>query len=307
MKKSIKITLIFILLWPFFTLPVLTSQKKTTPQKEEKIKAGDVTLFVRSVGNPVTSQILITLNGGPGQSSHYMKSLEQLAGPNLTVVTFDQRGTGRSSEPTGGYSLQKYVEDIDAIRQHLKAEKLILFGHSFGGVLSLRYASLNPDRVSSLILMGSGPPALDVIGAAQMRLGQRLNQLVKDGILPKERPTEPMKMLKYMLPAYFSDPKFLVPEEITQSSFHAVANQKTYSDSGNWDFRPEMKDITCPVLFIWGEDDPFGLEMASETKKALINARLTDVILKKCGHFWHENMKDFFTHIKKFLKKQNIR
>lgn len=272
--------------------------------KEEKIQSDDVTLFVRTAGNPAKAPVLIAINGGPGQSSHYMKTLEQLAGPELTVVTFDQRGTGRSTASARGYDLLEYVADIEAIRKHLRAKKIYLFGHSFGGILAQRYASVHPKQVLSLILMGSGPPKFAAIGMAQMKLGQRIQQLIKQGIISGPRPTEPAKILEYMLPAYFSNPKFPIPEELRQSSFHPAVSQKTYSDSGNWDFSLEEKAITCPVLFLWGEDDPFGMEMAEVSKSALVSADLRFVILKKCGHYWHENIKDFFSHIREFLKKK---
>ena len=273
------------------------------PVKEEMIAAHDVSLFVRIVGDPAAAPILFALNGGPGQSSHYMKSLEKLAGPGLVVVTFDQRGTGRSSEPKNGYALDKYAADIEAIRLHLRAEKIHLFGHSFGGVLAQRYAASHPERVKSLILMGSGPPTAQEIAAAQARLGRRLQALVEKKVITGPQPSDPDEILKYMLPAYFSDPKFPIPEEILAGSLRPDVGSKTFADSGNWDFREEEKSVTCPVLFLWGENDPFGLEMAEVSKRALENSDLTAVTLKKCGHYWHENMDDFFREIERFLKK----
>ena len=299
-----RVTPLFILVLFIIMTPDAFQLYCTKPLKvsEEKINAGDVTLFLRTVGSPSRSAVLLVLNGGPGQSCHYMKSLEQLAGSNLAVVSFDQRGTGRSSPGKEGYALEKYVADIEAIRQHLKVEKIILFGHSFGGVLALRYSSQHPHRVSSLILMGSGPPRLEAIPPAQMRFGGRLQKLIQEGIISRERPSSPEAIILYMLPAYFSDPAFPIPEEIKQTSFSPEVGQRTLTESGNWDFRPNMKVITCQVLFLWGEDDPFGIELADETRKALVNAKLTNITLKKCGHFWHENQADFFTQVRKFLK-----
>lgn len=299
-----RITFIFVSIGLILitTVSDKSSGGEKVPIKEEKIESGDVTLFVRTVGNPASSPVLIALNGGPGQSSHYMKSLERLAGPGLAVTTFDPRGTGRSTESSKGYAILKYVADIDAVRQHLKAKKIYLFGHSFGGILAQCYTSVHPDRVRSLILMGSGPPSFNAIGSAQAKLGQRIQQLIQQGVISRQQPPEQEKIVEYILPAYFSDPKFPIPEEIKQSSFHPTVSQKTYSDSGNWDFTKEVMGINCPVLFLWGEDDPFGIEMADITKKALVNADLHVVTLKKCGHYWHENMDDFFAHIRKFLK-----
>lgn len=301
MNHKIRFAYVFAILFIVYITPAKTSAGKSVPIKEEKIQSGDMTLFIRTVGNSASSPILIAINGGPGMSSHYLKSMEQLASPDLTIVTYDQRGTGRSSESAAGYSMQKHVADIDNIRQHLKAKKIYLFGHSFGGILAQLYASLHPERVLALILMGSGPPTFSAASAAQSKFNQRIQQLVQEGIISGPQPTDPAKMLEYLLPAYFSDPKFSIPKEIKESSLHISAIQETYSDSGEWDFREGLKVITCPVLFIWGEDDPFGIETAEATQKALINAKLIPVTLNKCGHYWQENEEDFFIQIKNFL------
>jgi proline iminopeptidase len=282
-------------------LVFLTTCSGELPVREEKIEAGDVTLFVRTVGNPARAPVLLAINGGPGQSSHYMQSLERLAGPDLAVVTFDQRGCGRSTKGTGGYAFDRYIADMEVIRQYLGKDKMVLLGHSFGGVLALRYASRYPLRVSKLILMGSGPPARELVTEAQMRLGMRIQELTNAGVLSGNPPQEPAEMILYMLPAYFSDPAFPIPEEIRAASIHPEVGRRTLTESGDWDLRPEMGAIACPVLFLWGEDDPFGSEMADQTKGALQNAELTEVTIKNCGHFWQEQPGPFFKAIRDFL------
>ena len=109
----------------------------------------------------------------------------------------------------------------------------ILFGHSFGGVLAQCYAAAHPERVKSLILMGSGPPTAQEIAAAQARLGRRIQALIKEKIITGPQPSAPDEILKYILPAYFSDPKFRIPEEILASSFRPDSGPKTFADSGN--------------------------------------------------------------------------
>lgn len=279
----------------------VTTVGSTAPVKEQKIQSGDVTLHIRIAGGPDPAPVLIGINGGPGMSSHYLASLEQLVGPGLSIVTFDQRGTGRSSESAEGYSLHRHIEDIENIRRFLEAEKLYIFGHSFGGIIAQYYSALHSERISGLILMGSGPPSFSAVGAAQDKFNQRFQSLTKDGIISGSPPMDPAEILEYRLPAYFSDPKFPIPHELLESSLNIEVSERTYFDIGEWDFREELKAIDCPVLFIWGEDDPFGEEMADATQKALINAELTSVTLSRCGHYWHENSEEFFAHVGKFL------
>ena len=130
---------------------------------ETDIQAGDVTLHVRIFGDTEAENLLIGIHGGPGNSSDYMASLEELQNEKITVVTYDQRGTGQSSEPSEGFGLLKYVEDLEAVREALGSEKVHLFGHSWGGIVAMRYATIHPDRVKSIILMGSGPPSADAL------------------------------------------------------------------------------------------------------------------------------------------------
>jgi pimeloyl-ACP methyl ester carboxylesterase len=68
---------------------------------EIQVRSGDVSLHVYLAGDPGSGHTLMALHGGPGMASDYMVSLEQLASPDLAVVRYDQRGTGRSSKPLG--------------------------------------------------------------------------------------------------------------------------------------------------------------------------------------------------------------
>ena len=109
----------------------------------------EVTLVARVAGNLQSRNALIAINGGPGLTSNYMLDLELLAGRDLAVVTYDQRGMGKSSKPLApgspaSYTLLKYAEDVEAIRQALHVERIHLFGHSFGGIIAMQYAVLYP-------------------------------------------------------------------------------------------------------------------------------------------------------------------
>ena len=65
---------------------------------ELQVQGSGVTLYVRVAGNAGSGNVLIAIHGGPGMSSDYMASLEQqLAGDELAVVTYDQRGTASRS------------------------------------------------------------------------------------------------------------------------------------------------------------------------------------------------------------------
>jgi pimeloyl-ACP methyl ester carboxylesterase len=275
--------------------------------REFKLKADCVELCVKIVGKATSGNVLIAVNGGPGQSSRYMASMEQLASGELAVVTYDQRGTGRSTAPSdesGGYSLLEYVADLEAVRKAVGVEKVHVLGHSWGGIITMRYATVYPQNVRSIILMGCGPPSRKRAQEGQERLAQRISKLQKQGIMGSERPSKLSELLLAILPAYFSDPNFEIPQELKETPYDIDVYQKTLSALGNWDFTHEVAKLDHPVLMLWGEDDPFGLPMAESTRKALMNSQVEFVVLKDCGHFWHECLDEFFSHVRTFLNRE---
>jgi pimeloyl-ACP methyl ester carboxylesterase len=78
------------------------------------------------------------------------KKLAQLLADNFTVVSYDRRGRGDSTD-TSPYSTSKEVEDLEALIDELGG-KAYLYGHSSGAVLALLAAKQLGDKVSSLAM-----------------------------------------------------------------------------------------------------------------------------------------------------------
>jgi len=111
-------------------------------------------IYYELSGNPKGKPIFF-LHGGPGgSSSPYMS---RFGDPEkFLMVLYDQRGSGKS-KPYGEIkenTTQHLVEDIEKLRKHLKLEKIILFGGSWGTTLGLAYAETYPKNVNGLILRG---------------------------------------------------------------------------------------------------------------------------------------------------------
>ena len=294
---------LFIALGLLATL--ISCQKKENPVPSENesrqlnVQTTDVTLYVQVTGNPAAGNVLIAIHGGPGMSSDYMASLEQLAGDKLAVVTYDQRGTGRSTSPSddpANYSLPKYVEDLEAVRQAVGVEQVHLFGHSWGGVVAMRYATVYPQKVRSIVLMGSGAPSLQAARDAQAYRAQRITALQQQGIIPAT-----LTSVRDILPSYFSDPHFEPPDELQNLYYNPTVEQLTWSALGDFDFTADVARLDHRVLLLWGEDDPFGMPMAEVTVMALSAAQVDFVVLDKCGHFWHECPDAFYPRVRTFL------
>ncbi len=101
---------------------------------------------------------LILLHGGPGGTHHdFHPYLSSAARSFQSVIYYDQRGCGESDYQSGvGYSIGQAADDLEALRKTLNFEKLVVLGHSYGGILAQTYALKCPQSLAGLILVSSG-------------------------------------------------------------------------------------------------------------------------------------------------------
>ena len=72
-----------------------------------------------------------------------------------TVIMYDRQGFGLSERTRTDFSLDSEIRTLQAVVDHLKLRRFILFGYSQGGQISVAYATSYPRRVSHLILYGT--------------------------------------------------------------------------------------------------------------------------------------------------------
>jgi pimeloyl-ACP methyl ester carboxylesterase len=78
--------------------------------------------------------------------------IDALRAEGFRVIVVDQIGYGRSSKPIIPYSLNDMARNSNAILQSLKIEKAMVLGHSMGGMLAARFASLYPAVTERLLI-----------------------------------------------------------------------------------------------------------------------------------------------------------
>lgn len=69
------------------------------------------------------------------------------------VIAVDLPGFGYSQKPEGRYSPTRYADVINAVSEKYSTGKFTLVGHSMGGAVSLRFASMYPDAIEKIILV----------------------------------------------------------------------------------------------------------------------------------------------------------
>jgi proline iminopeptidase len=117
---------------------------------------GKFNVWTKKIGNNPKIKLLL-LNGGPGATHEYFECMESfLPAEGIELIYYDQLGCGNSDNPkdTSMWSLPRYVEEVEQVRQALKLDSsnFYLLGHSWGGILAAEYAFKYQQHIKGLII-----------------------------------------------------------------------------------------------------------------------------------------------------------
>ncbi len=103
----------------------------------------------------------LVLHGGLGvDHTLYRRSLQPLAA-RLELVFVDHRGNGRSGRPSvETITIEQLADDAAALARGLGFDRLIVFGHSYGGFVAQELALRHPELVAALMLIDTTPGQL---------------------------------------------------------------------------------------------------------------------------------------------------
>lgn len=100
---------------------------------------------------------LVCIHGLSG-NAHNFDGLALYLAPHWHMISLDVRGRGDSEwGPSGDYNAAVYVNDLTALLDTLKWERVSLIGTSMGGIISMMFAGGYPNRVERLVLNDIGP------------------------------------------------------------------------------------------------------------------------------------------------------
>lgn len=265
--------------------------------REGFIAGAGARIYYKTFGRGVP---LLLLHGGPGADhSDFLPALEPLAG-RCQLVLIDERGSGRSERlaDPAGYTLSNMVKDIERVRKHFRFPRLVVLGHSFGGLLAQAYAVRHPKRILGLVLVGTGSSARCVDrdfrrirAGLPARLQARLARhekagIFQDGAYKKDYAAASARALAPHMyakppPRRFKDPPPLGMEVLKEmwvrrSDFRIDGNLKGF------DFTESLKRVEAPALVVIGDRDLVSTQTACVTRASL--ARATLVVMAECAH-----------------------
>jgi len=252
------------------------------------------TLCWRELGS---GEPLLLHPGGPGGSSRYFGELPELAAER-TLLLLDPRGTGASSRPAdrSDYALEAYAADVEALREHLRLERLSLLGHSHGGFVAIVWAASHPQAVDRLVLAATATRFTDEIRRARAeRVASHHGEpYFEDAVAALQDQQAGRYDSDEELAALFERAgAVLGPVGKDSSPVQAAVRAagitadaiKHFNENiaAGMDLRPALRRIRAPTLVITGEEDPFGGPMTQEIARELYHA--TAVTIAGADHF----------------------
>lgn len=238
----------------------------------------------------VERPVMFALHGGPGGDHTYYKPALDPLTDRFQIVYVDHRGQGRSAPgPRETYTLDNNVDDLDALRDYLGLDKIVVFGTSYGGMVALAYAARYPDRVSHLIASVTSAHTDNFTSAKQFVLdhGTTEQQRVAETLWAGNFQTE-AELIEYfdiMEPLYS---KSWIPDASKDGLLRGIysIDAINVAFSGflrTFDIRAELSNITAPTLVIGGRHDwILPPEMSEEIASLIPNAVLR--IFEKSSH-----------------------
>jgi 3-oxoadipate enol-lactonase len=114
-----------------------------------RARIGEVSLHYESTG--VGAPVLLVMGLGMNATG-WWRTVPVLAAAGLRVLSFDNRGVGRSARPRGPYTTAMLADDAVAVLDAAAVERAHVYGISLGGMIAQEIALRHPERVARLVL-----------------------------------------------------------------------------------------------------------------------------------------------------------
>jgi len=314
--------LIFTLQLLLFSLVLLScreSQKTSSPNvlqiQQGFVDASGVMIYYEEFGK---GEPLMIVHGGPGASHDYFLPYLLPLARHYRLIFIDERGSGKSEklEDASRYTVENMVEDAEAVRTALGLGKMILLGHSYGGVLAQAYALKYQENLSHLILCSTFPSTsqmndvfVKIKENMAPELRARIDKMEKEGLYGHGLPYERNRYTsEYMIAAwgegYFPylyqrnpDPDY----DPMSQGFAWTLYREMWGSSGEYvidgnlksvEYVDKLHTIKVPTLINCGDNDECAPSLSEEMHEKISGSKL--VIFPKSGHMTFVDQPDLF-------------
>lgn len=257
---------------------------------------------------------LFLVHGFGASTDHWRKNIAELCN-DFEVWAIDLLGFGRSAKPNWQYSGDLWRDQLYEFITQVIGEPVVLAGNSLGGYACLCVAAQRPDAAAGLVLLNSAGPFSENQSTPEP-------ESLQTEVQPPPQPEPLQKLLGDVVRWILQQPwaRFLLFQYVRQPWVIRQTLEKVYLDkSAITDqlveeiYRPAcdpgaaevfasvfstpqgekvdvlLKQLTCPLLMLWGEADPWINARERGVKFRQYYPELTEYFLR-AGHCPHDEV-----------------
>ena len=229
-----------------------------------------------------SEKTILFLHGWGVDSQSWFKIVPRLENRKYSLYFLDLPGFGNSQTPNSSYSLDDYMRVVLEFIKKLGLKEITLVGHSFGGRVAVKIASVNSNQLDKIVLV-------DAAGINNLSGLKKLAAIVAHLISPLFSPPfmQPLRRKLY----------FLMGSEYLDRA----GLSKIFSRVVSENLTPLLPLIKNETLILWGDkDNVTPLYYARLMKKLITRSKLT--IFPNTGHFpFIEKPSEFAGELIKFI------
>jgi proline iminopeptidase len=257
---------------------------------------------------------MLLLHGGPAASHDYLLPQMLALAEDHRLVTYDQRGGGRSrhDDDRAVIGWRDQVDDVARVAAELGVAPLTLVGYSWGGLLAMLYAieaaagraGPLPER---LVLIDPAPITRSTRVTFEQEFARRQAgpevaalraELQASGLRERDPDAYRQRAFEISVAGYFANPE--LARDLTPFRVTGRVQQSIWHSLGDYDLRDALASVRLPTLIVHGRQDPIPLSSSEDAARAL---GTTCVVIEGSGHVpYVEQPAQLFPLLRAFLR-----
>ena len=272
------------------------------------LSQGD-SIFVRTVG---TGPPILIIHGGPGMDHSYLlPHMDELA-DGYQLIYYDQRASGRSQIDVDSttVSMQGFLADMEAIREHFNFDRWHVMGHSWGGLLGMCYALEYEERLHSLVLINSTAASTELQEQEQELLARRESEedrkareaIIQSSAFRNGETSAYEDLYRLIFAKEFYNQMYIDSLVLDfQPGFAASGSKLRFlsKDFSDVDLNERLQEMDVPTLILYGEHDVQSTTSGPSLAKHIPGNSF--IVLEKTGHFPFVESKEVFLSNRSYL------
>ncbi|MBB5060579.1 proline iminopeptidase [Granulicella aggregans] len=273
-------------------------------------------VWTKKVGSGEIKVLLV--HGGPGADHRYFECFEDFLPLNgIEFYYYDQLDSTNSDKPNDPklWTIERYTEEVEAVRQGLGLEQFYMLGHSWGGVLAIEYALKYQQHLKGLVISNMAASSDSFLYhvskiRAQFPESDRAELERYENANETEDPAYQKLLLNKLYKVFicrldpWPDPVSRSLDGWNQHVYNAIQGRNEFEVTGTmkgWDRLADLHKIKVHSLTIGARYDEMDPE--DMRKMATLMPRGQSWISETGSHFaMYDDQQNYFNAVLKFLK-----